>query len=243
MVAVIPTSARVDTLSPKVPHANLHRPPTPQKSPVIFPRHGSGVLSNSNKVLGNENAGSMAVFQFESTENEDQKIQSAHYHRLAAKDQEAKGDEVMVRQGAVAVSERNTRRALQYSFKGWRHGVQQPLRRSAIRLNAGIPNNESLPSFPNLSTLRTPPASGNYTLGWGIESVNRSRSSSPRGWGHHSRGGSNTPIVSPVRITEGRWKGGGGRRTETQSLRGEMLFEQEQMTEVHTQTCVCAYCT
>jgi uncharacterized protein (DUF1330 family) len=239
MIAETSKSARVDTLSPRVPHADLHGPPTPQKSPSIFPRHGSGVLSNSNKVLGSGNAGSMAVFQFECTENEDEKIQSAHYHRLVAADQTAKGDEVMFRQGAIAVSERNTRRALQYSFKGWRHGVQQPLRRAAIRLNAGIPNVESLPSFPNLSTLRTPPASGNYTLGWDIESVNRSRSSSPRGSGHDSRGGSNTPIVSPIRMAGGRWKGGGGRRTETQSLHGEMLFEQERMTEVR----LCAHCT
>lgn len=195
MIAGTPKSARTDTLSPRVPlNADLQRPSTPQTSPVIFPRDGSGVLSNSNMVLGS--------------------------------------GKVVFRQGAIAASERHTRRALQYSFKGWRHGVQQPLRRSAIRLNAGIPHVESLPSFPNLSTLRTPPASGNYTLGWDIESVSRSRSSSPRGSGHDSRGGSNTPIVSPVRMAGGVLKGVGGRRTETQSLRGGMLFEQERMTEV-----------
>ena len=62
----------------------------------------------------------------------------------------------------------------------------------ASRLYAGTPSIESLTSFPNLSEHLTPPANGNSTLAWDIESIDRSRSSSPRGSGNDSRGRSNT---------------------------------------------------
>jgi len=102
----------------------------------------------------------------------------------------------------------------------------------ASRLYAGTPSIQSLTSFPNLSEHRTPPANGNSTLASDIESVDRSRSCSPRGSGNDSRGRSITPNASPVFTAEGELKGDEVLANETQGLCGEMLLDQERMTEV-----------
>ena len=102
----------------------------------------------------------------------------------------------------------------------------------ASRHYAGTLSIESLTSFPNLSEHRTPPANGNSTLAWDIESVDRSRSSSPRGSGNDSRGRSNTPNASQEVRAEGGPKGGEVLANETQGMCGEVLLDQERLTEV-----------
>lgn len=167
------------------------------------------------------NAGAMAISQLSCADNSSDRLPA---------------EENTFRQGAIAVSEKNKKRVLQRSIKHWRSGVQQPFRRSATRLGAGIPSERLGWDFEQVITyVPMTPEHERYaakkTSPTHLQTeLKRSKTSSPRGIATKSS-------PSPIVMAGGGWKGGGVLEKETRSLRAEMLLEQEQMAEV----CIRAY--